>query len=69
MFSISLTSLSGMGRFKTQFADYNDTDAVRRAFLAHRPKIIRLETPSNPILRIIDIRVMATIAGECVDAE
>ena len=69
MFSISLTSLSGMGPYKTQFADYTDNDAVHRAFLTHRPKIIRVETPSNPILHIIDIRTMLTNAGKCVDAE
>lgn len=58
-------SLSDAGRFKTQFTDFTDTDVVRRACLRHRPKIIWVETPSNPLLRITDIRAMATLAREC----
>ena len=34
----AFSSLSDAGRFKTQFVDFTDTDAVRRACLQHRPK-------------------------------
>lgn len=61
----AFSSLSGMGRFKTQFADFTDTEALRRTCLTHRPRMIWVETPSNPLLRITDIRAMATIAREC----
>ena len=61
----AFSSLSGMGRFKTQFTDFTDTEALRRACLTHRPRMIWVETPSNPLLRITDIRAMATIAREC----
>jgi cystathionine gamma-synthase len=61
----AFSSLSAGGRFKTRFADFTDTDAVRVACLTHRPRIIWVETPSNPLLRITDIRAMATIAREC----
>ena len=61
----AFSSLSGAGRFNTQFVDFTDTDAVRRACLRHRPKIIWVETPSNPLLRVTDIRAMATLAREC----
>ncbi len=61
----AFSSLSEAGRFKTHFADFTDTDAVRRVCLQHRPKIIWVETPSNPLLRITDIRAMATLAREC----
>ena len=61
----AFSSLSASGRFKTQFVDFTDTEAVIRACLTHRPKIIWVETPSNPLLRITDIRAMATIAREC----
>jgi len=61
----AFSSLSAAGRFKTRFVDFTDTDAVRRACLRHRPKMIWVETPSNPLLRITDIRGMATIAREC----
>lgn len=61
----AFSSLSEAGRFKTQFVDFTDTDAVRRACLRHRPKMIWVETPSNPLLRITDIRAVATLAREC----
>ena len=61
----AFSSLSVAGRFRTQFIDFIDSDAVRRACLIHRPKIIWVETPSNPLLRITDIRAMTTLAREC----
>ncbi len=61
----AFSSLSDAGRFKTQFADFTDTDSVRRACLEHRPKMIWVETPSNPLLRITDIRAIAALAREC----
>lgn len=61
----AFSSLSDAGRFKTQFVDFTDTDATRQACLRHRPKIIWVETPSNPLLRITDIRAMAALAREC----
>jgi cystathionine gamma-synthase len=61
----AFSSLSEAGRFKTQFVDFTNTEAVRRTCLKQRPKIIWLETPSNPLLRITDIRAMASLAREC----
>ena len=61
----AFSSLSAAGRFKTQFTDFTDSEAVRQACLIHRPKIIWVETPSNPLLRITDIRAMTTLAREC----
>jgi len=61
----AFSSLSANGRFKTRFADFTDTEAVRTVCLTHRPKMIWVETPSNPLLRITDIRALATIAREC----
>ena len=61
----AFSSLSNAGRFKTRFMDFTDTEVLRRACLQHRPKMIWVETPSNPLLRITDIRAMATLAREC----
>jgi cystathionine gamma-synthase len=61
----AFSSLSDAGRFKTKFVDFTNTDSVRRACIQHLPKIIWVETPSNPLLRITDIRAMASIAREC----
>ena len=61
----AFSSLSDAGRFKTRFVDFTRADAVRRACLKYRPRIIWVETPSNPLLRITDIREMSTLAREC----
>ncbi len=61
----AFSALAEAGRFNTRFVDFTDTDAVRRACLRHLPKIVWVETPSNPLLRITDIRAMAAIAREC----
>jgi cystathionine gamma-synthase len=61
----AFSSLSDAGRFRTRFVDFTDSEAVRRACLRYRPKIIWVETPSNPLLRITNIRSIATIAREC----
>jgi cystathionine gamma-synthase len=53
--------LSALGRknhFRVQFVDQTDAGAVRAACAA-RPRLIWVETPSNPLLRIVDIRAMA----------
>ena len=60
----AFSSLSQAGRFKTRFVDFTVPGEVRRACLQQRPKIIWVETPSNPLLRITDIRAMADIAAE-----
>ena len=54
---------SKKGLFKVLFVDQTDTDALRRACEC-RPKIILAETPSNPLLRIVDIEKIAGIASE-----
>lgn len=61
----AFSSLSEAGRFKTRFVDFTDTEALRRSCLQHRPKMIWVETPSNPLLRITDIRSVAALAREC----
>jgi len=61
----AFSSLSDAGRFSTRFVDFTDTTALRRACLRHRPKMIWVETPSNPLLRITDIAAVSAIAREC----
>lgn len=51
------------GHFKAEFVDQNDRDALEQA-LGRRPKLILAETPSNPLMRIVDIRALAAAAGE-----
>jgi cystathionine gamma-synthase len=54
---------SRKGLFKVLFVDQTDTDALIAAANAGA-KIILTETPSNPLLRIVDIEKIAAIAKE-----
>ena len=56
-----LDSWARKGRFSLQFVDLGDTQALSRAVL-QKPALIWVETPSNPLLRITDIRRVAEAA-------
>jgi cystathionine gamma-synthase len=60
----AFSSLAAAGRFKVRFADFTEPGSIRKLCLRERPKMIWLETPSNPLLRITDIDAMATVARE-----
>jgi cystathionine gamma-synthase len=53
--------LSAKGHFEVLFVDQTD-DAALDAALARKPKIVLTETPSNPLLRIVDIENLASRA-------
>jgi len=44
--------------------DLGDLDLARQVITATRPKIVWVETPSNPLLKIVDISGLAEIAHE-----
>lgn len=44
-----------------QVVDMSDTEAVRAAVAARPPRVLWVETPSNPLLRISDIAALAEI--------
>jgi cystathionine gamma-synthase len=48
-------ALARKGHFKLVLADLADPRALAAA-LAHEPKVVWIETPSNPLLRITDLR-------------
>jgi cystathionine gamma-synthase len=52
------SNLAKRGVVRAEFVDQTD-DAAFSAALALRPKLIWIETPSNPLLRIVDIRALA----------
>jgi cystathionine gamma-synthase len=54
-------NLSAKGHFEVLFVDQTD-DAAVDAALDHKPKLVLTETPSNPLLRIVDIRKLAAKA-------
>ncbi|MDE1899799.1 MAG: PLP-dependent transferase, partial [Xanthomonadaceae bacterium] len=62
-----LDAWSRSGRLQVRFADLTDARALA-AGLADRPALVWIETPSNPLLRITDIRHVAQ-AAHAVGAE
>ena len=50
-----LRSLAKRGHFDVVFADLTEDNALARACVG-RPRMVWIETPSNPLLRITDIR-------------
>jgi len=56
-------SLDKRGLLQTVFVDYRDAQAVSAA-LQRKPKLVWVETPSNPLLRITDIRGVGAQAHE-----
>ena len=57
-------SLSDKGHFDVLFVDQSDEQAIRAA-CARKPRLILVETPSNPLLRIIDLEEMSVAARAC----
>ena len=54
-------SLSAKGHFKVRFVDQNDDSALSAAIML-QPRLIWVETPSNPLLRIVDIEQVSKLA-------
>ena len=61
-----LSALARQGNLVVDFVDQNDSAAVQTA-LAKTPAVVWIETPSNPLLRIVDVRALAD-AGHAVGA-
>jgi cystathionine gamma-synthase len=57
-------NLAKKGHFDVAFVDQTDTQALAAA-CERRPAIILTETPSNPLLRIVDIQAVAATAKRC----
>lgn len=56
-----LTHLERRGLLRAEFVDQNDATALDAAF-AQSPTLILIETPSNPLLRITDVRKVTELA-------
>jgi cystathionine gamma-synthase len=57
-------ALGRKGHFEVLFVDQTDDAALARA-CARKPRLILTETPSNPLLRIVDIAKVAALARDC----
>jgi cystathionine gamma-synthase len=56
-----LAARAAKGQFKLQFLDQSDSGALAAA-LDRSPALVLIETPSNPLMRIVDIRLIAKLA-------
>jgi cystathionine gamma-synthase len=57
-------SLAAKGHFDVLFVDQTDESAIRAA-CAHQPRLLLVETPSNPLLQIVDIEELSVAAKDC----
>ncbi len=57
-------ALGRKGHFEVLFVDQTDDEALAAA-CARKPKLILTESPSNPLLRIVDIEKLARLAKDC----
>jgi cystathionine gamma-synthase len=57
-------NLAAKGHFEVLFVDQTDTTALGVA-CQRKPKLILTETPSNPLLRIVDIAAISGLAKAC----
>ena len=59
-----LTARAKRGQFELVYANQTDPIALAAAF-ERKPKLVLVETPSNPLLRITDIRTVVAHAKSC----
>ena len=57
-------NLAAKGHFEVEFVNQTSPTEVRQA-CARRPALILAETPSNPLLRVVDIAELAKLAKQC----
>ena len=46
--------------------EMTDLDQVQEAIAAHRPKVVWLETPSNPFMKVSDISAVSALVGDAL---
>ncbi|WP_369789245.1 cystathionine gamma-synthase [Rouxiella sp. WC2420] len=56
-------SLSKRGAYRVLFVDQGDPKALQEA-LDQKPKLVLIETPSNPLLRVVDIKAICDAAHQ-----
>lgn len=56
-----LAARADRGEFIVDFVDQTDAGALEAA-LAKKPKLVLIETPSNPLLRVVDVAAVANAA-------
>ena len=57
-----VTEVFGPWGISTVFVDMTDLDQVEAAITSHSPRVIWVETPSNPLMKITDLTAVAALA-------
>lgn len=60
-----LCALAEKKHFRLKFIDQYDNAAIDEAFAEETPKMVLIESPSNPVMRVADIEYIATKAKAC----
>ena len=50
---------------KVEFVDMTDLGKLEAAIKAHKPRMIWVETPTNPTLKLVDLPAVATLGKAC----
>ncbi len=56
--------LSERGLLRALFVDQADLEAVQQTVIQYKPKMMLVESPSNPLLRVVDIPALSQIANQ-----
>ena len=56
-----LTHRAQQGRLRVDFIDQNDAAALKTA-MAAKPALVMIETPSNPLMRVVDVKAICEVA-------
>ncbi|RKQ69314.1 cystathionine gamma-synthase [Litorimonas taeanensis] len=59
-----LTHRAAQGRVRVLFIDQSDPEALHEA-LDEKPAMVLIETPSNPLMRLVDISKIAKLSKAC----
>ncbi|MCD8569894.1 MAG: PLP-dependent transferase [Geovibrio sp.] len=57
-----VTGLLSRFGIEATFADATDVNAFEKAVIPGRTKALYLETPSNPLMKITDLKAMSALA-------
>ncbi len=57
-----MRALAEKGHFRLEFLDTYDTDAMRAALATQKPRMLFVESPSNPVMRVADIPALVPAA-------
>lgn len=60
------SALSDKGICKVQFIDQKNLQLVSECILKNKPRLVFIETPSNPLLNIVDIKSICSLTKEGV---